>query len=128
VPGIYSYVDGATLGRFLLDVRDEFWMRLPHDDDHVRRPNSIRLVAIDVLEGKTSAERLSILSELIDANPELIVLREDDRDIFEYSDTPAAYVTDLICEVTRQILVRDPTLRDEDGRRLARAIRPIGRT
>jgi hypothetical protein len=119
-------VDGATLGRFLLDVRDEFWKRRPHDGGNVRRPNSIRLVAIDVLEGKTNGERFSILSELIEANPDLIVAREGNRDIFEYSDTPADYVTDLICEVARQILVRDPTLRSEDDRRLAYASRPVG--
>jgi hypothetical protein len=118
----YSYVEGADLARFVLEVRDEFVSRLPFGSDDTRRPNSVRLVAIDLLVSKTTDEQLAILRDLIDANHGLVLTREDDRDVFEYSDTPGAYVADLVCEVVCQILDRDPSIRDEDDRRLALAI------
>jgi hypothetical protein len=79
----------------------------------------VRLVAIDVFEGKTADQQLSVLRDLLEVNPGLTIAREDDRDIFEYSDTPVAYLTDLVCEVVCQVLDRDPTIRDEDDRRMA---------
>jgi hypothetical protein len=118
----YGYVNGADLARFVLEVRDEFVGRLPFGSDDTRRPNSVRLVAIDVFESKTTDEQLSVLRDLIEADHELVLAREDDRDVFEYSDTPAAYVTDLVCEVVCQILARDPSIRAEDDRRLALAV------
>lgn len=118
----YSYVEGADLARFVLEVRNEFVSRLPFGSDDTRRPNSVRLVAIDLLASKTTDEQLAILRDLIDANHGLVLTREDDRDVFAYSDTPGAYLADLVCEVVCQILGRDPSIRDEDDRRLALAI------
>jgi hypothetical protein len=117
MPDGYTYVDGASLGSLVWQVRDEFETRLPYELDETRRPNSLRLTAIDVFEGKSTYEQLQVLRDLMDVNPSLIVTRDSD-DIFVHSDTPATYITDLVCEVVRQILVRDPAIRDEDQRRL----------
>jgi hypothetical protein len=119
--GAYRYVDGADLQRLILEIRTEFLARLPYGSDDMQRPNSVRLVAIDIFEGKTADQQLSVLRDLLEVNPGLTIAREDDRDIFEYSDTPAAYLTDLVCEVVCQVLDRDPTIRDEDDRRMARS-------
>jgi hypothetical protein len=120
MPGSYAYVDGAHLTSLVLEVRDQFFARLPYELDDDRRPNSVRLVAVDVFDGKSTEEQFLVLRDLIDANHGLIVTREN-PEIFAYSDTPAAYVADLVCEIVRQILGRDPVVQNEDQRRLALA-------
>jgi hypothetical protein len=115
--GAYTYVEGASLTELILGVRDEFLARLPYELDETRRPNSVRLVTLDVFEGKTPDEQLDVLRDLLDSNPRLILARRDE-DIFAYADTPAAYLTDLVCEVVWQVLARDEAIREEDGRRL----------
>lgn len=120
MPGSYTYVDGAHLGALLLQVREQFLARPPYEPDGTRRPNSVRLVAIGVIADKSTDERLAVLSDLIGANPALVVER-DASDVFAYADTPATYVTDLICAVVCQILARDPSIRLEDEWRVALA-------
>jgi hypothetical protein len=127
MPTAYSYVDGAELACLALEVRGEFIARPPYGADDTRRPNSVRLVAVEVIEGKTTDQQLSVLADLLDANPGIVISRDDDRDIFQYSDTPATYLTDLICEVVCLILARDPSIRKEDSRRTALALRGRGR-
>jgi hypothetical protein len=118
VPSAYSYVDGASLVDFIFEVRKEFLSRSPRESDD-RHPNSLRLVAIDTFESMTTEEQLAVWRDLIDDNPALHLARDDSRDIFEFSDAPAAYLTDLTCEVICQILYRDRSIREEDNRRLA---------
>jgi hypothetical protein len=119
MPGARTYVEGADLVGLILEIRAEFLARRPCANDDARRPNSLRLVAVDVLEGKSTDEQLAVLRDLLDANGALVVRQEEDdeHDIFEYADTPAAYLTDLVCAICRQILLRDPTLSEEDRRR-----------
>jgi hypothetical protein len=114
-----TYVDGDNLVAFILGVRDRFSAGDGSDfsDD---RPNSVHLVAIELFESLPADTQLAIVQDLLQANPSLLVKREG-RDVFAYSDTPAAYLTDLVCEVTWQVLERDPTVRTEHHRRLALA-------
>jgi hypothetical protein len=124
MPSGYCYVEGDALGSFILQVRKEFVDCRLYLDHDTGQPGSIRLVAIDAFERKTIDERLLILHDLLAANRGLIVNREEYRDIFEHSDTPIAYLTDLVCEVAHQVLVRDPNIRSEDEERMALAARP----
>lgn len=123
MPVGYNYIDGNDLGRFILQVREEFMARPPHgDDDDTGRPNSVRLVAIDVFEGKSLDERLSVLADIISVNPGLILERRGSRDVFEYSDTAASYITDIVCQIACQVLALDESIREENSRRLALAV------
>ncbi len=116
----YNYLEGVAFVDLLLEVREEFLTRMSHGDG--TGPNSLRLVATDVFEGKTTDEQLSVWRDLLEENPMLIVTRDDDRDLFEHSDAPATYLTDLTSEVICQILYRDQSIRDEDDRRMALAV------
>jgi hypothetical protein len=114
-----TYVDGDSLVAFILDVRSRFSAGDGSDvpDDH---PDSVHLIAIEIFESLPADKQLAIVRDLLQANPSLLVKREG-RDLFAYSDTPAAYLTDLVCEVTWQVLERDPTVSAEHHRRLALA-------
>jgi hypothetical protein len=114
----YGFVDGDSLWSLILEVREEFLARDPYELDETRRPNSIRLVALDVQESKTTEEQLAVLRDLIDLNPSLIVARNGE-DIFQHADSPGTYVDDLVCAVVCQVLDRDQSMRDENARRLA---------
>lgn len=116
----YSYVDGTDLVNLIFEVRDEFLARIPYELDDTRRPNSLQLVAIDLLEEKTVDEQLAIVRDLIEHNPGFIVAR-DSSDVFVHADAPSTYIADLVCEVACQVLLRDPEIRAENGRRLALA-------
>lgn len=111
-----AYVDGDSLVSLILEVRSEFEGRRPYEPDMLR-PNSVRCVALDVLESKSTDEQLQVLRDLLDLNLNLMVTR-DSADIFMHADTPAAYLMDLVSEVIWQVLVRDPTIQAEDERRL----------
>jgi hypothetical protein len=117
-----TYVEGVDLADLILEVRSEFFARLPYELDDTRRPNSVRLVAIDVFEERSIDEQLAVVRDLIDANPAFTVARPEDRDIFAYADTAADYLTDLVCEVVWQVLGRDPSIREEDVRRVQLSI------
>lgn len=121
MPTHYHYVDGDRLAALTLEVRHEFLSRPPCTAEEAGRPNSLRLTALEVVEDRPSGERLAILAEVIDCKPGF-VLNRDRRAIFEYADTPAAYVMDLVCEIVCQILTRDPRIREEDARRKAVAV------
>ncbi len=110
-----SYIDGAHLVGFALAVREQFLARPPWETG---RPNSLRLIAIDLFEERSVTERLAVIGDLLERNPRLVLHREE-REIFEHSDTPAAYLTDLVCEAVAQILEREQRICAEDRRRLA---------
>lgn len=118
--GAYAYIDGNALVDLVLEIRDEFLARIPYEMDDARRPNSLQLVAIDVLEEKATEDQLRILRDLIELNPDFIVARGSEE-IFAHADTPATHIADLICEVACQVLRRNLELRNEDERRLALA-------
>jgi hypothetical protein len=85
--------------------------------DDTRRPNSLRLVALDVFEGKSTSDQVAVMRDLIETDPSFSIAR--DRDIFEYADTVGAFITDFVCEFVGQVLSRDPSIRAEDDRRSA---------
>jgi hypothetical protein len=116
----YTYVEGTSLVGLIVEVRDEFWARMPYELDDCRTINSIRVVAVDVFDDKSIDDRLAVLRDLIEGNAELF-LRRKPQEVFAQSDSPEAYVTDLVCEVVRQVLLRDPAALAEDQRRVALA-------
>jgi hypothetical protein len=118
MPRGYGFVDGDSLWSIILRVREEFLARAPYELDETRRPNSIRLVALDIVESKTTDEQLAVVRDLIDLNPALIIARNG-QDIFQHSDTPGAYIEDFVCAAVCQVLSRDKSIHDEDERRLA---------
>lgn len=122
--GLYSFIDGDALVELVLEIRDEFWARIPYELDDTRRPNSLRLVAIDVFEEKSTDEQLAVVRDLITHNPGFIVA-SDAQEVFAHADTPATYIADTVCEVACQVLRRDPEIGEEDARRLALAAESV---
>jgi len=118
MPDSHTYVDGDALVTFILEVRRAFLAERPPVEADEHGPNSIHLVAIDAFEARCTDDQLAIIKDLLAANSALIVSRRDE-DMFQFSDTPAAYLTDLVCEVAYQILARDPSIAAEHHRRLA---------
>ncbi len=118
VLGGYRYVDGDSLWEFILSVRDDFLRRIPYELDDERRPNRLRLVALDQLEARSTSEHLAILRDLLDVNPALAVERAE-GDVFAHSALASDYICDLVCAVAEQVLRRDEGIRGEDDRRMA---------
>ena len=118
--GTYTYVDGSALVDLILKVRDAFLERGRNEGDDGDQTNCVRLVAIDIFDGMSTPEQLAVLGDLLEGNAGLVLSR-DETDIFAYSDTPAAYMADLVCEVVRQVLSRNPGIRSEDELRIALA-------
>jgi hypothetical protein len=117
--GAHRYVDGDSLWSLILSVEKEFRARAPYDElEDERRPNSLRLVAVDCLERMGKRKQRSVLTDLIERNPSLSVERPE-NDIFRYAATPVDYMADLICAVVEQVLRRNRAVRDEDDLRLA---------
>lgn len=114
----YTFVEGASLVGLILEVRREFWARLPYELDDFRQPNSIRHVAIDVFEAKPADERLDVLRDFILANGGL-TLTGSPSDIFGLADTPGDVLVDLVSAVVQAVLERDPDLAAESQRRTA---------
>ena len=108
---------GAKLADLILEVRREFVHRTPRGHDDELRPNSVRLVALDVFEGKPAGEQALVVVDLLEADSGL-ALGRDHSDLFRYADTAGDYLADLVCEVVYTVLARDPTIRLEDKRRI----------
>lgn len=123
--GAYAYLEGDALAEFIFAVRDGFVTSEACARDDAHQANSMRLVALDVFEGKSLDERLRVVRDLLASNLELVITR-DSREIFAHADTPAAFISDLACEVACQVLARDPAMRAEDGRRLRLAAGGVG--
>ena len=118
MPERKSFIDGDALVDFILDVRTTFLAPDANLRDADDRPSSVHLIAIEAFEARSTDGQLAIVRDLLDANPGLIVERHG-PDMFRHADTPAAYLTDLVCEVTYQVLARDPSIDEEHHRRLA---------
>ncbi len=114
----YTYVEGASLADLIFDVREQYLRSLPYDLDEGRIPNSLHRVAIEVYERRPPQAQAAILHDLIVGNNGLVFVRPAEA-IFETADTPAAMLTDLVCEVACQILRRDPVLSSQDDWRIA---------
>jgi hypothetical protein len=116
--GAHRYVEGDSLWTLILGVEKEFHARVFAEPDGERRPNSLRLIAVDRLERMGKRKQRAVLTDLIERNPSLCVERTE-NDIFRYASAPVDYVADLICAVVEQVLRRNRAIRDEDDRRLA---------
>ncbi len=116
--GAHRYVEGDSLWTLILSVEKEFHARVFTEPDDERRPNSLRLIAVDRLERMGKRKQRAVLTDLIERNPSLCVERTE-NDIFRYASAPVDYVADLICAVVEQVLRRNRAIRDEDDRRLA---------
>jgi hypothetical protein len=124
--GAHCYVDGDGLWSLILSVEKEFHARAPYDElDDERRPNSLRLVAVECLERMGKRKQRAVLTDLIERNPSLCVERPE-NDLFRYASTPVDYVADLICAVVEQVLRRNEAIRHEDDLRLALSAESAG--
>lgn len=114
-------VEGAGLSSLLSDVRATFLSACAVQDheDYVV-PNSLRLVALDVFDDRSPADRARIIGDLLDGNAELS-FRLTGRRVFAHARTTGDYLTDFVCEIVRQILRQDPTILIEDELRQALA-------
>jgi hypothetical protein len=116
--GADRYVDGDSLWKLILSVEKEFHARIHYELDDERRPDSLRLVAVECLERMGKRRQRAVLTDLIERNPSLRVERTEDH-LFRHASTPDDYVADLISAVVEQVLRRNRVVRDEDDRRLA---------
>jgi len=116
--GAHRYVEGDSLWTLILRVEKEFHARIPYELDDERRPDSLRLVAVECLERMGKRRQRAVLTDLIERNPSLRVERTEDH-LFRHASTPDDYVADLISAVVEQVLRRNRAVRDEDNRRLA---------
>jgi hypothetical protein len=121
----YTFVEGPSLSALTFEVRERFLKRPPYELDDGRTPNSLQLVAIDVFERQTAQQQAAVLRDLIAGNRELFLLRSVEE-VFETANTPAAILTDLVCEVICQILRRDCSLRTQDDWRTLVAAESAG--
>jgi len=116
--GAHRYVEGDSLWTLILSVEKEFHMRAVTTPSDERRPDSLRLIAVDRLERMGKRRQRAVLTDLIERNPSLRVERTEDH-LFRHASTPDDYVADLISAVVEQVLRRNQAVRDEDDRRLA---------
>lgn len=121
----HRYVDGDHLWMLILSVEKEFHARAPYESDDERRPNSLRLVAVDCLERMGKRKQRAVLTDLIERNQSLRVERTE-NEIFRCASTPDDYASDLICAVVEQVLRRNQAVREEDDRRLALSAESAG--
>ena len=121
VRGTYTFVEGPSLGAFLLEVRQRFTSAPAlADDAEGAAPNSIQLVASDVFDELSPAGRAAVLLDLLEGNVELFFVR-DLEEVFAAAHTPQDCLIDIVCEVATAVLRRDPGLHAEDELRLALA-------
>jgi hypothetical protein len=114
----YSFIEGGDLVDLILEVREEFLGRTPYDLDDARQPNSVRLVALAVLEDRSNEVRARIIGDLDVVELDLRLADVEPSEVFAQAATPREYLTDLVCEVVSQVLRRDEYIRSEDHRRL----------
>lgn len=110
---------GENLWHLIEEVRYQFFSQSPETNrTRYRQASSARIVTIEVYAGLSFESRVAIVADLMRASEEMVLSR-DARDVFAHSDTPQAYITDLVCEVVYQELMRDPEVIMEDESRAA---------
>jgi hypothetical protein len=118
-PDNASQLQGASLRRFIDEVRCEFFGRLAREVGHAyQQINSARVVTIEVYDALSVDAQAAIAADVVRAKDEIVVVRNAE-DVFARSDTPQAYIADLICEVVYQELMDDPSVAMEDESREA---------
>ena len=112
----------STTGRYLRDfveeVRDEYWCREAFEDlGGVRQPNTVRLVAGQVLEAMAPSRQSGLMGDLLGL--ESMALVREPEEVLQAADSIGAMLFDLACEACWQFLVADVELRVEDEIRAA---------
>jgi hypothetical protein len=112
---------GWHLRDFAQEVQEEYWGRGPFEEylEGVRQPNTVRLVAGQVLEAMTAHQQAAVMGDLL--RLESIALVREPEEVLQAADSVGAMLFDLACEACWQILVSDVELRIEDEIRAALA-------
>ncbi len=118
----YGDLQGENLLRLARAVRREYWRRDPYEayTGGLRQPNTVRVVACQLLEALPPARQLAIVEELY-ALDSLELLRDEPGEVYAASDSVRSHIFDLACEVVWQTLVADVRIRVEDEIREALA-------
>lgn len=118
----YTTFEGLSLQRLVDAVRSEFLNRPGYHQDAEgwKQVNSVRLVAVGVVDELSVEERLDVVGDLLRLNDDRILIRSHEA-IFQASDAPETFITDLICEIVWQALMHDVEIRIEDEIRHALA-------
>jgi hypothetical protein len=118
-PDNASQLHGASLRRFIDEVRREFFARRAREvGDGYQQINSARVVTIEVYDDLSVDAQAAIAADVVRAKDEIVLIRNPEE-VFTRSDTPQAYIADLICEVVYQELMDDPSVVMEDESREA---------
>jgi len=119
--GTPTRIGAGPLVNLIDEVRAEYWRRPAYDEygDHIRQANAVRVVAGEILEGRSAADRVKILADL--QGSEELRLACHPAEVFGTASTANEVLFDLICEVCWQILMRDLEIRIEDEIRSALA-------
>jgi hypothetical protein len=115
-------LQGENLRRLSDAVRVEYWSRGPYEAyaGGLRQPNTVRVVACQLLEALPPPAQLAIVEDLYTLDS-IELLRGDPGKIFAASDSVRSHIFDLACEVVWQTLVADIDVRVEDEIREALA-------
>lgn len=113
-------VEGPSLLALIDTIRRTFLARDSYEEvpSGQRRVNSVRLATIETWDGLSRSEQIAVVEDLLFGDQEIEFLRSQ-QTIFHASDSPAAHIVDLVCEVVWQALVREPEIRIEDEIRAA---------
>lgn len=105
---------GWHLRDFAREVREEYWGRGPFEEylEGVRQPNTVRLVAGQVLEAMAPDRQTAVMGDLL--RLESMALIREPEEVLQAADSVGDMLFDLACEACWQILVADIELRIED--------------
>lgn len=111
-------IEGDHLRRLVNEVVAEFRAReaCDHFERGFKQVNSVRVVTSEVFEDLSLDAQLGVLGDLLQHTDRIVFERSKDE-IFEASDTPSAFITDVACEVVWQLVNEDPVVRMEDEAR-----------
>jgi hypothetical protein len=127
----HSGLQGENLRRLTDAVRAEYWRRGPYEvyAGGLLQPNTVRVVACQVLDALPAAAQLAIVEDLYTLDS-IELVRGDPGEVFAASDSVRSHIFDLACEVVWQTLVADIGVRVEDEIReaLAEGVRDPGRS
>ena len=110
-------IEGGDLRLLIKEVRREFFARAACETfGDTQQINSVRVVAIEVFDGLSVEAQLAVVADLVRVDQEPILHRSTE-DIFAASDSPLAFIADLVCEVVWQVLMDDPVVPMENEER-----------
>jgi hypothetical protein len=114
-----NQLQGEHLRRLVQEARNEFFLRSPRKvGGGYEQINSARIVIVEVYSRLSIDAQVAIVSDVMRASEELVLDRNPDA-IFATSDTPQAFITDLLCELIYQQLMDEPLVAFEEAAREA---------